>query len=78
METKTPQPPKTDFKRISPLTLVILLTIGIIALMSQCTYHIPERHVLVWANHKAEMLANVYGLTPESVDNAIDIFGERK
>ena len=43
----------------------------------QQTTDAPKYH-MVWANHKAAMLADVYGLTPEEVGKPVMLFREVK
>ena len=38
----------------------------------------PGKSVYVWRTRKAAQIAEVWNLTPESIDSAVDILGRRK
>ena len=38
----------------------------------------PGKTVYVWRTHKAATIAEVWNLTPESLDSTVDILGRRK
>jgi hypothetical protein len=68
--------------------IIVLCVVGGFFVLSSYSWaitHAPHRHIMedrvkpvtIWRTHKAALLADVYGLTPEEVNRPIGIWGKR-